>query len=693
MTPEGRDGAPLVDIDHLAVTFHTPRGTVRAVREASLQIQRGEVVGLVGESGCGKSTTAFALMGYLPGTAHVEGSILFEDRDIAAMSPGELRQLRGNRIAMVYQDPATSLNPTMRVGPQIEEVLREHLGMDSKRARGRTAELFESVGLAEPETIGRRYPHQLSGGMQQRVVIAMALACEPDLLIMDEPTTGLDVTTEATILDLVVDLKHRVNAGILYVSHNLGVIARVADRVVVMYAGQTVEEATVRELFKQPRHPYTAGLLSCVPLPPGEGEALVQLSSIPGSVFPAGQPTEDRCLFAPRCPIVQDSCGAHAPDMTSPGGTHFARCFFSRDVRPRIWAQGELREESIADGAEPVLTATGVRKFYGQWQRKYLFFGPRVAPPVRALTDIDFTVGKGRTLGIVGESGSGKTTAARVAVGLVPRDRGELRLQGKELAPDVGERTREQLAAVRMVFQNPTASLNPKLPIRHAILRSLRKLAGVGRRESRDRASELLEAVGLDPAYLDRRPGELSGGEQQRVALASAFAANAELIVADEAVSALDVSVQAQVLNLLEEHQRERGTSYIFISHDLGVVRYVSDDILVLYAGHVAESGPAACVLNVPSHPYTEALLSAAPVPDPEAAPTAIRLSGAVPTLRERFQGCFFVGRCPRKIGAVCDTSPPPAQIGPGSPDHAIHCHIPVDELTAMQTRHLTRTK
>lgn len=675
----------LVDIEHLAVTFYTPRGTAWAVRDASLQVRRGEVVGLVGESGCGKSTLAFALMGYLPGTAQVEGSVLFEGSDIARASESELRQLRGNRIAMVYQDPATSLNPTMRVGPQIEEVLREHLSLTRQQAHERTAGLFESVGLTDPERLGRRYPHELSGGMQQRVVIAMALACEPDLLIMDEPTTGLDVTTEATILDLVVDLKDRVNAGILYVSHDLGVIARVADRVVVMYAGQTVEEATVGELYRNPRHPYTAGLLSCVPKPPGEGETLRQLTSIPGSVFPASQPTEDACLFASRCPLARDTCYASAPDMAGAGADHPARCFFSDEVHANLWGEGELREDVAKDEIQPVLSAKGLRKFYGRWQRKYLFFGPRVRPPVRALTDIDFTVGSGRTLGIVGESGSGKTTAARAVVGLAPRNRGDLLLNGENLPHDLDDRSRAQLAGMQMVFQNPTASLNPRLAIRHSIFRSLRKFAGLDRRQSRERAEALLDAVGLDASYLDRRPTELSGGQQQRVALAAAFAANPALIVADEAVSALDVSVQAQVLNLLEEHQRETGTSYIFISHDLGVVRYVADDVLVLYAGHVAESGPVESVLNAPSHPYTEALLSAAPLPDPSARPSRIRLPGAVPTLRERFQGCFFAGRCPRKIGAVCDQSPPPPRRGSGSQDHVIYCHIPVEELLSLQ--------
>ena len=326
MTQTLQTDAPLMQIQDLAVTYHTPRGTFRAVRSASLEIGRGEVLGLVGESGCGKSTVAFAMMGYLPGTAQVEGDVRFEGMDITALSPAELREIRGNRVAMVYQDPVTSLNPSMRVGPQTEEVLKHHLGMDANAARQRTVELFESVGLADPGSIGRRYPHQLSGGMQQRVVIAMALACDPHLLIMDEPTTGLDVTTEATILDLIVELKDRVNAGILFVSHNLGVIARVADRVAVMYAGEIVEQATVHELFNNPSHPYTAGLLSCVPQPPGDDGVEHQLSSIPGMVFDAQSEQSDECLFAPRCLLAQEACTSGAPPMVEAGTAHLSKC-------------------------------------------------------------------------------------------------------------------------------------------------------------------------------------------------------------------------------------------------------------------------------------------------------------------------------------------------------------------------------
>jgi len=675
-----------MQVEDLAVTFYSPNGTFRAVRDASLEIARGEVLGLVGESGCGKSTVAFAMMGYLPGTAEVEGAVRFEGVDITSLSTSELMELRGNRIAMVYQDPVTSLNPSMRVGPQVEEVLLQHLDIDSDTARSRSVELFESVGLPAANRIGRRYPHELSGGQQQRVVIAMALACDPNLLIMDEPTTGLDVTTEATILDLIVELKDRVNAGILFVSHNLGVIARVADRVAVMYAGEIVEQAPVRELFKNPSHPYTAGLLSCVPQPPGDDGVERQLSSIPGTVFDAQTEQSAECLFAPRCPLAQESCTTQAPPLVGTGDGHLSRCFFHADVKADIWGEALARVEKPREqDAEPVLDVNGLRKFYGGGRKKYILFGPPVSPPVRALMDMDMRIGSGRTVGIVGESGSGKSTAARAIVGLEPKDRGDLQLHGDDLEGNVHDRTEDQRSAMRMVFQNPTASLNPKLPVGHAIVRALRKFAGLNKQESNERAEELMEAVGLDPTFLDRQPTELSGGQQQRVALASAFAANPDLVVADEAVSALDVSVQAQVLNLLEDHQRETGNSYVFITHDLGVVRYISDDILVLYAGHVAEYGPSKAVLSAPSHPYTEALLSAAPVPDPDAEPTHIRLEGSVPTLRGAFSGCFFAGRCPRKIGDICDTTPPPTQTGPSGDNHFINCHIPISELESLQ--------
>jgi len=687
-----RDGVdtepPLLEVKDLAVTFRTPRGTVWAVRHASFTLRRGEVLGLVGESGCGKSTVAFATIGYLPGTAEVRGTIKYEGRDLMSLSPAELRAVRGSRVAMVYQDPGSALNPTMRVGDQVEEVLNTHCAAQGQAATDRVRELFTSVGLPNPGRIGRRYPHELSGGQQQRVVIAMALACEPDLLLMDEPTTGLDVTTEATILDLVTELKDRVNAGIIFVSHNLGVIARVADRVAVMYAGQIVEEAPVREIFTDPSHPYTAGLLSCVPAPPNASGEVPLLRSIPGSVYPASEPTVPACLFTDRCTIVQDVCHLEPPpEVTAEATGHPVRCFFPDQVDRTIWGAAEARTPRPRTGDAPLLDVEGLHQYYGKLRKKYGLFGPTVSRPVRANVDVSFQVGRSRTLGIVGESGSGKSTTARSVAGLEERTAGEVILDGEPLAPAVAARNAAERAKVRMVFQNPASSLNPALPVGHALVRSIRKARGVGKDEARAIAARLLESVGLDAGYLDRRPRELSGGEQQRVALATAFAADPALVIADEAVSALDVSVQAQVLNLIAKRQREEGTAFMFISHDLGVVRYLSDDILVLYAGHVVESGPAKAVLRPPWSPYTEALLSAAPVPDPDAELTRIRLEGAVPGLQRPFAGCPFAGRCPRYLGDLCDNVPPPMQQDPSTPGHQILCHIPLEELTVEQRK------
>tara|TARA_Y100000590_G_scaffold62070_6_gene66351 strand:- start:482 stop:2527 length:2046 start_codon:yes stop_codon:yes gene_type:complete len=677
---------PLLKVENLSVTFFTPRGTVTAVREASFEISRGEVLGIVGESGCGKSTTAFAVMGYLPTTAETGGSISFEGKDISSLSAEDLREIRGNRIAMVYQDPTTSLNPSMKIGLQVQEVISEHLDLDQTARYEKVVELFESVGLADAEQVGDRYPHELSGGMQQRVMIAMALACDPDLLIMDEPTTGLDVTTEATILDLVASLKERVNAGILYVTHNLGVIARVADRVAVMYAGQTVEQSDVKDLFASPKHPYTSGLLSCVPKPPGEGEVSSRLKRIPGFVYSSQEAVVNSCLFAERCPLADSKCTTTAPNLEFMEENSQVRCFHSSKVSPDTWGGAEERISRKDVDSPTVLTGTGITHEYGKRRKKYMAFGPDIDLPVRALNQIDFKMAQGKTLGIVGESGSGKSTLARAVVGLIKAQDGSLQLNGSELDKIVENRSNEDKSAIQMVFQNPTASLNPKLKIKKTLIRSLIRFSKLTKQESEDRAASLMEEVGLDPSYLERLPSELSGGEQQRVAIAGAFATNPEIVVADEAVSALDVSVQAQVLGLLEDRQHELGNSYLFITHDLGVVRYISDDIMVVYAGHIAEYGPSESVLGTPSHPYTEALLSAAPIPDPDANPNPLRLEGAVPTMREQFTGCFFASRCPRKLGSICDTETPPIQNISARENHVINCHIPVEDLEKMQS-------
>ena len=448
-----------------------------------------------------------------------------------------------------------------------------------------------------------------------------------------------------------------------------------------MYASQTVEESSVSDIFAKPQHPYTAGLLSCVPRPPTEEGITPRLKRIPGSVFEARSEAGNECLFAPRCPIASTECHASAPQFIEEND-RTVRCFFPEKVSGDIWGELRPRRDQEAEIDSVVLTAEDLNvRYESRAGKKYILFGEQTESSVRAVVDANFEVKRSKTIGIVGESGAGKSTTARALIGLTPKSSGKITMNNDELAPNVGNRTHDQRADMRIVFQNPTASLNPKLPIKHAIMRSLKLFSEMDDVEAYSEARRLLEAVGLNPDYIERIPKELSGGEQQRVALASAFAANPQVILADEAVSALDVSVQAQVLNLLLQNQQDEGTTFVFISHDLGVVRYVSDEIMVMYAGHVAEQGPAEMVLAAPSHPYTEALLSAAPEPDPEASPSRIRLDGAVPTMREKFSGCFFAERCPRKIGAICDTEEPPEQTGESS-DHVIRCHIPVQELS-----------
>ena len=484
----------------------------------------------------------------------------------------------------------------------------------------------------------------------------------------------------------MASLKERVNAGILYVTHNLGVIARVADRVAVMYAGQTVEQSTVTDLFASPKHPYTSGLLSCVPKPPGDGEVSSRLKRIPGFVYSSQESEVNSCLFAERCPLADSKCTTSAPALEFIEETSQVRCFHSDKVEPDTWGGAEERISRKDVNSPTVLTGTGITHEYGKRRKKYMAFGPDIDLPVRALNQIDFQMPQGKTLGIVGESGSGKSTLARAVVGLIKAQDGSLQLNGNELDKTVENRSNEDKSAIQMVFQNPTASLNPKLKIKKTLIRSLMRFSKLNKQESEERAASLMEEVGLDPSYLERLPSELSGGEQQRVAIAGAFATNPEIVVADEAVSALDVSVQAQVLGLLEDRQQELGNSYLFITHDLGVVRYISDDIMVVYAGHIAEYGPSEGVLNSPSHPYTEALLSAAPIPDPYAKPNPLRLEGAVPTMREEFTGCFFASRCPRKLGPICDTEAPPIQKISTNENHVINCHIPVEDLEKIQS-------
>ncbi|MBI2525130.1 MAG: ABC transporter ATP-binding protein [Candidatus Rokubacteria bacterium] len=680
----------ILEVSGLSVDYATRKGRVRAVRDVSLRIGQRETFGVVGESGSGKSTLAFALMGYLAANARVtSGRIEYRGDDLLAMSRRSLDRLRGAKIAMVYQDPMSSLNPSIRVGGQIAEVLLAHEGVSAREAQDGVRRLLEAVNMPEPSAIARRYPHQISGGQQQRVLIAMALACNPDLLVMDEPTTGLDVTTEAQILDLIEALKTRFSSAILYISHNLGVIARVSDRVGVMYAGEMVEQGPVRQVFRRQLHPYTAALMQCLPgLDFGRRSRAL---SVIGGRIPDLTDLPDACAFAPRCAHAAEHCRAERPALIAVTPEHASRCFFwEEQERTRATSRQAPAPAAAATpraaSSGPLLEVEHLTKAYRDAHTILGLFGR--ATVVRALEDVSLALNPNETLAVVGESGCGKTTLARCIVGLVEPTSGRVEFAGREVARTVAARSPELRRRLQMVFQNPDSTLNPRRTIAETLMRPLALFRGMPRRAARAAAGELLRAVRLDEHYLDRLPDELSGGEKQRVGIARAFATDPDLIVCDEPVSALDVSVQAAILNLLGELQARRATAYLFITHDLSVVRYLADRVAVVYLGRICETGAAEQVFLPPHHPYTEALLSAVPVPDPEATLQPIRLAGAVPSAANPPRGCVFHTRCPRKIGPICEDEVPPVQTG-GS-GHTIVCHIPLATLVGLQSESAT---
>jgi len=677
------DREPLLAFEHVRISYFTRAGELTVVPDLSFQLGAGEALGLVGESGCGKSTVALSIVRYLGRAGRVvAGRIRFEGRDLAALSDAELRRVRGRRIAMVYQDPVASLNPVLTVGRQLMEVPMLHDGLGPAAARARAVRMLAEVNLADPERVLERYPHQLSGGQQQRIVIAMALIAEPALLILDEPTTGLDVTVEAAVLDLVRALRRRHNSAILYISHNLGTVARVCDRVGVMYGGELVEEAPVRQLFTDPRHPYTRGLLDCLPAL-GRDRHRAPLAPIPGQV-PAPGVRPRGCGFAPRCGHVDPPrClgGPVALLEIAAAPLHRARCVRAGEL-PR-WTpdrDGTAPTGASASRGEAILRLEGLRKEYrpgGGW------LGWRRGA-VRALNGVDLAVARGTTLAIVGESGCGKSTLARILSGLEIATGGRVRLGELEVGMlPIDRRPRPLRRTLQMVFQNPDSTLNPSHTAGYAITRALRRLRGLPREESRREMARLLEIVQLPPELAARKPHQLSGGQKQRVAIARALAGDPEVVVADEPVSALDVSVQAAIVNLLGELQAGRGTTLVFISHDLAVVRYLADQVAVMYLGTVAEAGPVDAVFAPPSHPYTEALLSAVPVTDPDDRRPRILLEGTLPSATALPRGCPFASRCPRYLGALCDETPPPEQRLDGG--HRIACHIPAAELRRLQ--------
>jgi peptide/nickel transport system ATP-binding protein len=661
---------PALELRDLKVAFDLRAGSLTVVPGLSLAIAPGEAFGLIGESGCGKTTVALAIMRCLGRAGRIAGGrILIDGRDITELGEAALRSVRGRRVAMVYQDPASSLNPVMTVGRQLMEVPLLH-GADRASARQRALAMLQEVALPDPAQLFDRYPHELSGGQQQRIVIAMALIAEPALLILDEPTTGLDVTVEAAILELVRRLRARFGSAILFISHNLGTIAQICDRVGVLYGGELVEAGPIRQVFHDPRHPYTRGLFDC--LPDGRADKRARrLAGIPGQVAtPRARPSG--CGFAARCGFVEPGrCTAAPIPLVGAAGdpAHGVRCVRQAELPAWSAAPATPAAPPAPDAGVDAVTAARLRKIYDGARA----WAGRRRPPVVALDGVDLAAARGRTLAIVGESGSGKSTFARILAGLEVATDGRLALADHEVAQlPVEGRPRALKRMLQMVFQNPDGTLNPSHTIGYAVGRAVRRLEGLRSATVHHRVARLLETVQLPPELAASRPHQLSGGQKQRVALARALAGEPAVVIADEPVSALDVSVQASIINLMTELQAERGATLLFISHDLAVVRYLADAVAVMYLGTVVEFGRVDEVFGPPWHPYTEALLAAMPVADPDAPPSHIVLDGPVPRAA-RSQGCPFTARCPRKLGPVCDTPLPERRL---SATHVIRCHI-----------------
>lgn len=670
---------PTLELRNLEVAY-VVRGIDRQVlRDVSFSIAPGEAYGLVGESGCGKSTAAFAAMRYLPRNGKItKGSILFEGKDIVDIDESDVSTLRRSAISMVYQNPATALNPTIRIGRQIAEVF-ELNGVSSADALLMAEQALIKVQIADPTRVMRRYAHQLSGGMAQRVVIAMALASNPRLLVMDEPTTGLDATVEAEVLDLVRELRRDTGTAVLFISHNLGVIRHMCDRVGVLYAGALVEQGATAELFDNPSHPYTVGLLRCIPRG-GLHKSTDRLDTIAGTP-PALGTTFDGCVFAARCGLADDKCQTQLPQMVTISGSHIARCFHSDKASsmPRSIEQIEYTPQIVEHTTQigdTLLNISHLSKVFNQDGHK-----------VRVINDVSLSLGVGETLGLVGESGSGKTTIAKLVLGLVsPEEGGVVTLDGKGLAKTLNLRDVHDVGAMQIVFQNPDQALNRRHSVTRIVSRAVERLRGFSLTSAIARAHELLSGMRVDSSLHSVRPVQLSGGLKQRVAIARAFAGAPQIVVCDEPTSALDVSVQAAILNLLVDLQKKDQTSFIFISHDLGVVRYISDRIAVLYLGRVVEFGTSRRVFDGPFHPYTEALLSSVPNIDGSTR-KRIPLTGVVPSPSNPPSGCVLNPRCPRKAGSgyetLCETEEP--NLTEVEPGHFMRCHIPVTKLKQLQ--------
>ena len=634
---------PILEISNLSISFFTRLSEIPAVMDFSCEVRPGEAMGLVGESGCGKSTVALGVMQDLGVNGQiVAGSIKFKGRDLTSYSPEELRQLRGSEIAMIYQEPMASLNPAMRIGNQLTEVPMIHQGVSQSDAYALARQVVEDVRLPDPERILNSYPHQLSGGQQQRIVIAMALMSKPSLLILDEPTTALDVTVEAGIVDLVKELGHKYGTSMLFISHNLGLVMDVCDRICVMYSGEAVETGTVNDVFDEMRHPYTQALFRSIPLP-GADKNSRPLVAIPGN-FPLPHERPPGCNFGPRCDyFVEGQCNSNAIPMADVSAVkrHDTRCLRFADIdwdAPIVAAEDGVRTKI----GKPILSINNLRKYYEVSANA--LFSTAEKRVVKANESISFEAREAETLAIVGESGCGKSTLAKMLLGLETASDGSIIMKGQQIEnTPIGERSTQTVSSIQMVFQNPFDTLNPSMSVGRQIIRALEVFdIGDMEEERHTRMLELLDLVKLPREFADRMPRQLSGGQKQRVGIARAFAGDANIVVADEPVSALDVSVQAAVTELLMEIQNKSRTTLLFISHDLSIVRYLADRVIVMYLGHIVEAGTTEQVFSPPYHPYTEALLSAVPIADTRIERKRIVLNGDIPSAMD--QSYILVG-------------------------------------------------
>ena len=672
--------ASLLSVKNLQVKFATRKSFVTAVDDFSLNIDPGECVGLVGESGCGKTTSGLAVMRLLPGNGHIaSGTIELEGVDLSTLSEKEMQHHRGRSVALIPQDPMSSLNPTMKIGRQIGEGLRIHNGASDEEARKRSLEVLDMVEMPRPAERLDQYPFELSGGLRQRVIIAMGLVCEPKLLIADEPTTALDVTIQAQILDIIDSLRKELKMGVLLITHDMGVIAGRADRVVVMYGGKKAEEATTIDLFRSMRHPYSQALLAS--MPNLENATKHELASIAG--LPPDLSKEIvGCRFAPRCRFATDECRAVEPELTGTAD-HEYRCFHPVDGPQALVVRTETRAEVAAKvGSKELLRVEGLTK---EFAVKAGLIRHKVGA-IHAVSNVTFSINEGETFGLVGESGCGKTTIGRMVVGLELPTSGSVLFDDKVVSSNKHKPKRAERRERQMMFQDPYSSLNPRMKVSEILGEPLLVQGDGTRAQRRARVSDLLLAVGLEPVAADRYPHELSGGQRQRIGFARALALNPRLIVADEPVSALDVSIQAQILNLMKELQREHNLSYIMVSHDLAVVYYMADTIGVMYLGKIVEIGDAESVFRHPAHPYNQGLLNAVPVPDPVEARArhGKQVTGELPSAVNPPSGCRFRTRCEYAQDICANEEPMYTDFGA---NQRAACHFPLQTPVAIGAR------